>query len=279
MPDMFGNSSAKIVRHVAVMQTEQFSAAKNYRWRRHLARMFGVKLTGDIPERLIAAGVPIPLSVKRRRRLASIRSSGVLFIHVPKNAGTSLSMALYGHAVTHDTMRYYAHVAPDFVASATSVAVVRDPVARFVSAFRYAATGGTRHRRVSEPFRAAYQAFRSIDAALDHLERHRDPFAVDHIFRAQCWYLTDAAGRLAVDHLVPIDDLGRLHALFADRKVAPFPRLNASRASATMLSDVQRARIRRLYAEDVALWESVRGDRPRADRTDEAFVGAFVASS
>ncbi|WP_198350638.1 sulfotransferase family protein [Sphingomonas prati] len=223
--------------------------------------MFGVKLTGDIPERLIAAGLPVPLSAKRRDRLASIRSSGVLFIHVPKNAGTSLSMALYGHAITHDTMRYYERVAPGFVASAATVAVVREPVERFVSAFRYATNGGTPCRWVSEPFRATYQAFQSIDAALDHLERYRDPFDVDHIFRPQRWYLADAAGRLAVEHLVPIDDLGRLHALFADRKVAPFPRLNVSRASGMTVSDVQRERIRRLYREDVALWETVRSER------------------
>ncbi len=259
------------------MQTEQFSAPKSYRWRRHLAQMFGVKLTGDIPERLIAAGLPVPLSAKRRDRLASIRSSGVLFIHVPKNAGTSLSMALYGHAITHDTMRYYEHVAPDFVASAATVAVVREPVARFISAFRYATDGGTPCRQVSEPFRAAYRAFRSIDAALDHLERYRDPFDVDHIFRPQRWYLTDAAGRLAVEHLVPIDDLGRLHGLFADRKVAPFPRLNAGKASALTVSDIQHERICRLYQEDVALWQTVRGERPRKSLTASVCARARVS--
>lgn len=170
-------------------------AVKSYRWRRHLARLFAVKLTGDIPERLIGMGLPVPLNAKRRRRLAAIRAGEVLFIHVPKNAGTSLSMALYGRTITHDTIRYYHSVAPDFVASAATVAVIRDPVERFVSAFRFAQSGGT-HRQVSAPFRSTYAGFATIDDALDHLEQHRDPFAVDHIFRAQSWYLTDRDGRL-----------------------------------------------------------------------------------
>ncbi len=238
------------------MQTDPL-AAKSYRWRRHLARAFGVKLTGDIPERLIGMGLPVPLNAKRRRRLAAIRAGEVLFIHVPKNAGTSLSMALYGQPIRHDTIRYYHAVAPELTASAMTVAVIRDPVERFVSAFRFARSGGT-HRQVSAPFRSAYAGFATIDDALDHLERHRDPFAVDHIFRAQSWYLTDRSGQLAVRHLVPIDGLPQLRALLPANRGAVIPKLNQSRAAPVPVSDAQRARIESLYPDDVALWSQTR---------------------
>jgi hypothetical protein len=231
--------------------------AKSYRWRRHLAWMFRVKLTGDIPERLIAWGLPVPLNAKRRARLATIRSRAVLLIHVPKNAGTSISMALYGRTITHDTIRYYGRVAPDFAASAVSIAVMRCPIERFVSAYRFAQSGGTPHRQVSEPFRPTYMAFRSIDDALDHLEARSDPFTVDHIFRPQSWYVTDAAGRVAVRHLVRIDDLARLRRLLPDNAIAPMPRLNASRSAGIDVSAAQRARIRHLYRDDVTLWEGL----------------------
>lgn len=231
--------------------------AKSYRWRRHLARAFGVRLTGDIPERLIATGLPIPLNAKRRDRLASIRAAGALFIHIPKNAGTSLATALYGHTMRHDTMRYYERVAPD-VSALPSIAVIRDPVDRFLSAWCYARTGGTRHRQVSEPFREAYRGFRTIDDALDHLEGCGNPFAVDHIFRPQSWYITDRAGRIAITHLVPIDGLDRLPPLLATRNIAVLPRLNASTASDVAPTDMQRARIRHLYRDDVMLWNGLR---------------------
>lgn len=251
------------------MQQTLITASKSYYWRRHLAAMFGVKLTGDIPERLIAQGLPVPLNAKRRRRLASIRSRGILLIHVPKNAGTSLSMGVYGHPITHDTMRYYEYVAPDFARSAISFAVIRDPVERFLSAYRFAKFGGTPHRQVSAPFRATYMAFRSIDDALDHLESVCDPFAVDHIFRTQCWYITDAQGRVAVRHLVPIDDLAQLRRLLPDSGIAPLLRLNVSRRTTIELSSQQRTRIRRLYCDDVVLWERLCADRnvdPAASR-------------
>lgn len=241
------------------MQTIPIAVAKSYRWRRHLAWMFRVKLTGDIPERLIAWGLPLPLNAKRRERLACIRGRGVLLIHVPKNAGTSISVSLYGRPITHDTIRYYGRVAPDFAASAVSVAVMRCPVDRFVSAYRFAQSGGTPHRQLSEPFRATYMAFGSIDDALDHIEARDDPFAVDHIFRAQSWYVTDAAGRVAVRHLVRIDDLARLRRVLPDSSIAPMPRLNASRSATIAVSAAQRARIRHLYRDDVALWEGLRG--------------------
>lgn len=232
-------------------------AAKSYRWRRHLAGLFDVKLTGDIPERLIGMGLPVPLNAKRRRRLAAIRASDVLFIHVPKNAGTSLSMALYGQTITHDTIRYYDSVAPDLVASALSLAVVRDPVERFVSAFRFAQSGGA-DRQVSAPFRSTYAKFASIDDALDHLEQHCDPFAIDHIFRSQSWYVTNTAGQLVVQHLVPIDDLARLSHLLPDRKLSPVAKLNKSYTAAVEVSLAQRLRICRLYHEDVLLWDRAR---------------------
>ncbi|MEG3166245.1 sulfotransferase family 2 domain-containing protein [Sphingomonas sp. PB2P19] len=231
--------------------------AKSYRWRRHLAGLFAVKLTGDIPERLIGMGLPVPLNAKRRRRLAAIRASDVLFIHVPKNAGTSVSMALYGQTITHDTMRYYESVAPDFVASAITVAIVRDPVERFVSAFRFAKSGGA-HRQVSAPFRSTYANFASIDDALDHLEQQGNPFAIDHIFRSQSWYLTDTARRLKVKHLIPIDDLGRLGHLLPDRKLSPVLKLNESYTAAAEVSPARRERICRLYRDDMVLWERAR---------------------
>lgn len=254
-----GHSADIANPQLAGMQTTP-PTAKSYRWRRHLARMFAVKLTGDIPERLIGMGLPVPLNAKRRRRLAAIRDSEVLFIHVPKNAGTSLSMALYGQTITHDTIRYYDSVAPDFVASAVTVAVIRDPVERFVSAFRYARSGGM-DRQVSAPFQSTYAGWATIDDALDHLERHRDPFAVDHIFRPQSWYLTDRAGRVAVRHLVPIDGLAQLRRLLPDAADVAMPRLNRGRGAAVTVSDAQRARIARLYPHDAAMWAGMSRDQ------------------
>ena len=49
--------------------------------RRHVARLFGVRLVSDIYEKLSEEGWPLPLDAKRRRRLDAIREAGSLFIH------------------------------------------------------------------------------------------------------------------------------------------------------------------------------------------------------
>jgi hypothetical protein len=72
------------------------AAPAAYGRRRHLARLFGVRKVADIHEKLADFGLAVPLGAKARRRLELIDRTGILFIHVPKNAGTSISSALYG---------------------------------------------------------------------------------------------------------------------------------------------------------------------------------------
>lgn len=217
-------------------------------------RLFGVRLNGDVAERLCDWGIAPPLGGRRRRRLARIEAAGALFIHVPKNAGMSVSHALYGEQVKHATIRYYRRAAPGLVAAVPSFAIVRDPLARFVSAFRYARAGGTGDNQVSAPFRAAYRSLRTVDEALDLLERAPWPYGVDHIFRPQSWYVTDGAGRLAVDRLVPLERLGAAFADLAPRPHAPLARINAAAGPSPELSAGQEARLRRLYAADFGLF-------------------------
>lgn len=115
---------------------------------------------------------------------------------------------LYGLQIKHASVRYYARAAPKLLGDVGSFAVVRDPVERFQSAFDYAKAGGSRDSRISAPFRERYMAFRSFDDALDHVERARSPYQIDHIFRSQFWYVADAEGEIRVKRLVPFDRVG-----------------------------------------------------------------------
>lgn len=236
------------------------ATAKPYGYRTALAAAFGVRLVSDIPERLCRIGVRPWVDRKRSDRIAAIRRAGVLFVHVPKNAGMSISQHLYGCQVKHRSMRYYLSVAPDLRAL-PSVAVVRDPVRRFLSAFAYARAGGTAHNRVATPFNARYRGFAGIDDALDHLARARGPFDVDHIFRPQSWYLLDGAGRLAVDELVDFEDLGGLTRIGHHRLAAPLPRINAGAVLDQPLTARQIDVIRGFYRADYALCAGRVGQR------------------
>lgn len=211
-----------------------------------------MKLNGDLAERLCDLGLRPPVGARRRQRIAMMNDRRLLFVHVPKAAGMAVSQALYGAPVQHATIRYYQMVAPDLVAAAPTFAVVRDPVARFRSALAYAQSGGSGGYAVSEPFRSIYSALQSVDEVLDHLEAADWPYGVDHIFRPQSWYVTDARGGLAVDYLIPLTHLDA--ALAALAPAAPrIARVNLSSSRKAALTPRQAWRVRYLYASDLSL--------------------------
>lgn len=222
-----------------------------------LARLFGLRLVSDIPERLCDLGLRPPLDAKRRNRLAAIWEAGLLFVHVPKNAGMAISAALYGRQIKHATARYYARVAPDLLQGMDSVAVIRDPVERFLSAYDYARAGGSADNRVSAPFRDLYMRFRSVDDALDHVESARSPYHMDHIFRPQAWYVTDAQGLVAVRRLVPFPCVGELAGTLG--RGTPIPTVNCRSGPRTAITRLQSWRIRHLYREDGDLFDRYAG--------------------
>lgn len=223
--------------------------------KRHLARLFGVKLVSDIPEKLCRSGVRPILDAKRRARLRCIRDAGVAFVHVPKNAGMSISSRLYGQQIKHATVRYYAKVAPGLLDAVESFAILREPVARFLSAYGYARAGGSGDNRVSAPFRELYMSFQSIDDVLDHVEGAASAFAVDHIFRAQHWYVLDEQGVLRVRNLIGFDrlDSAAMPGLVGGAKL---DHLNNGTRRSHEVTPSQRARILRLYARDVELYQA-----------------------
>jgi len=220
-------------------------------------RLANVRLVGDLYERSCDRGFGLPLDAKRRQRLACVRKAGTLFIHIPKNAGMSISEALYGRQIKHASIRYYQKAAPRLLRRVASFAIVRDPIERFASSLRYAQAGGTRHNRVSEPFRALYQSFVTAEDALDHLEAVTSIYDIDHIFRPQSWYITDRNGHVIVDKLFPFHDLDGIAEFLGLRCLARVRHLNASRASDPSFTAAQVERIQRFYASDLGLFDKV----------------------
>ncbi|GCE90822.1 hypothetical protein MSKU15_2423 [Komagataeibacter diospyri] len=216
-----------------------------------------VRMSSDVHERLASLRIPYPPGPKRLKRADRVRACGVLFIHVPKNAGTSVARALYGMDLGHETIRYFQRRMPDLTGF-PSFAILRDPVRRFMSAYRYACAGGSDTRHVAQGFRPTYMAFNGIDDALDHIAHVRSLYDMDHIFRPQTWYLTDAYGQVAVDRLFMLDDMSRIQDFVRNYTSAPIGHVNAGgRDRSEMPNADQIARIRQIYRQDYDLIASV----------------------
>lgn len=218
----------------------------------------GYQLVSDLHEKPIFPGLYPPLDPLLRRRLRRIREAGVLFVHIPKNAGMSVSTILYGEQVFHPTVRYYQRVAPDIASDIPSFAVWRDPVARFVSAYRFARNGGAPDAHLARAFRSEYGKFSLLNDALDHVENAPSLFQTDHTFRPQFWYVADYGGRIAVDQLCLIENLDKTVAAAGLPGLAELGRINLSPPLAEEVSVEQVQRLRRLYAIDFSIYEALR---------------------
>lgn len=169
-----------------------------------------------------------------RRRAASWSRAGIVFIHVPKAAGTSFNEALYGRFIGHPRASDIRRWAPASVNALPSFSVTRNPWDRLVSAWRFARQG----RGIGESYRAGmwqpqrYQTpeFETFERFVKEWLAARDPHKLDGVFQPQWLFLCDNHHRPLVDHIGRLDDLAPTFAFIAARTgaCAPIPHANRS---------------------------------------------------
>ena len=129
----------------------------------------------------------------------------VIFVHVPKSAGTSIAMALYGRTINHLPASYYRNANRRKFGSYYSFAVVRNPLERLVSAYLYAKRGGTAQVPISKPETYRVSEFHRFDTFFyDWLLFQKE---LDFVFRPQHEFLCDTDGRILVNDIFDITEL------------------------------------------------------------------------
>ena len=213
----------------------------------------------DIFERLARLPLPVPRHVLRVGVPDAVLDHDALFIHVPKNAGTSVSRVLYGRNVGHRSAWFYKRAMPRELASRPTFAVLRDPVDRFVSSAAMLIGGGASDVHMLPHMREKLRHLSTVDAILDWLEASSPgQFDLNVIFRTQSWYVRDRDGRIIVDRLFSIeDDREALSKYVAALAGESLPHANRSDRRAISLSAAQEERVRRHYARDYDLVERV----------------------
>ena len=224
--------------------------------------LFGVSYEEDIYE-IFCARLPFVMRSFGWRIAPEVLARKLIFIHVPRAAGTSISTALFGPRNTlHYSIRYYRTVNPRFYAEAESFAVLRDPMDRFISSYTFIRAGGTDTVELADVFLEETRHIRSVDDYLSYLEA-RTPLQMDFVMRPQSWFICDlATGAPLVKKLFLLgEDSERLEHFLRGLGVAKLPHLNPSNRRPLDLTAQQTARIERLYAADYALIARLRAGR------------------
>ncbi|MEL6423784.1 MAG: sulfotransferase family 2 domain-containing protein, partial [Pseudomonadota bacterium] len=169
-----------------------------------------------------------------QRRKALWQDAGAIFIHVPKCGGTSVNQALYGRHIGHLYAAEIKRFAPRLFAELPTFTIIREPVERLHSAFRFAKAG----RAIDAPEGVAMAARHGIP---DHALADFDTFVHSWlckrplekrnvVFQPQHIFVCDAVGRPMVDVIGRLDRLEPIEEFLSSslgRRVS-FPRVNVS---------------------------------------------------
>jgi hypothetical protein len=185
--------------------------------------------------------------------------TGILFVHVPKAAGTSISMTLYGRSIGHRRLSEWQTMFPHSVQKVKTFAVVRDPIARFVSAFQFLKAGGMNH--VDHTF--ALENLSNYDSAEDLAEALVDPSLQGRLlgyphFAKQHDFVKSDAGDIDIDCLVTVEQLGAAEKWVTKQLGRPtlFQAMNVGpkAGSKSLASPSGLAVLQSIYGEDLTLF-------------------------
>ncbi|WP_298434750.1 hypothetical protein [uncultured Jannaschia sp.] len=225
------------------------------------------------PDRMLAEAQPTP----DPNLEAVYLKRGIVLIHIPKNAGTSVEDALYGYRVRHRTWRELRASCPRAWATLPKVAILREPVERFLSAYDYLRAGG--RNRLDRTFGMLLVGDDPIDALTARMTTdasfRRHAMSYFH-FRPQSDFVCDD-GKPVVDHLIPKPRMAAELQRVAGLPPGALEHKNRStgpRTSRAALSDGVIDRIRTLYRADGELYDDacaappdIRAAEVRADPT------------
>jgi hypothetical protein len=198
-------------------------------------------------------------------RLADLRGRGVyagypdryrcIFVHIPKNGGSSIAQSLFGLRVSHHDYERYERVNPRKFRDYFKFCFVRNPWDRLVSGFFYLRFGaGIGNRTGSEDQIEKYNDFQSFVSGWLTEDNVRSSLH----FKSQYPFICDRSMR------VQMDFVGRIENITADFKTicehlnikAELQRLNMSdhRHYSEYYTAKLREMVSSVYAEDIAIF-------------------------
>lgn len=187
------------------------------------------------------------------------RETGSIFIHVPKAAGTSISLALYGGNIGHRRAADYERISRREFGRYYRFGFVRNPWDRLVSAYEFARSGGT---DFVEPIpNSDYDSpvFSSFDRFVGEWLVGADLEALDVVFQPQWSFVCDRRGELLVDYIGRTesleDDLGAVEQALG-RTIQP-ERLNQTDRSVDVsdyYTDETRDMVAEIYRRDIEMF-------------------------
>ena len=182
--------------------------------------------------------------------------SGVIFIHIPKAAGTAVSKGVIGRRAGHfSAIEVKNALGKSRYEKLFSFAITRNPYDRVVSAYEYARQGGTENGGIRKLSVYKSKAFSSFDLFVQNWLVHQDLNNTALVFRPQFKFLYDNEMRLLVDYVGKFEELSVVEKVLSQKlqRYIIFEKSNVSqrvRDYRTYFNDSTREMVYDLYRED-----------------------------
>jgi hypothetical protein len=199
--------------------------------------------------------------VKRRSPLWL--SAGIVFVHIPKAAGTSINHALYGRFMGHARACEIRKWGSAALNALPTFAVTRNPWDRLLSAYRFArrgrGIGGAYQAAVKSPNQYDRPEFQSFELFVKEWLTDKNLSKLDGIFQPQSLFVCGTSREILVDHVGSLDDL-RPTEDFIRRHLPKAPRIGFSNSSGQQIdyrcfyTDDLAEIVARIYRDDIEIF-------------------------
>lgn len=183
---------------------------------------------------------------------------GIALIHIPKNAGTSVERFLYGdYSVKHRKWQEVRALDPEGWKRWKKVAIIREPVDRFLSAFDYLSGGG--RNEYDARFGQHVIAGQSVNSFVHQLVQQPQGKRILSYFHfePQSAYVMNG-DEVVVDKLIPLERLREELPRFAGVTDTIIPVANKTSGNRTLKEELTFDSLRILenvYEKDFILYE------------------------
>ncbi len=205
----------------------------------------------------------------RKRSARKYRKAGIVFIHIPKAAGTSVCESLYRGRVGHftlaemrqsDNRRNNQFPNTAGIDGLPTFSVVRDPLARLYSSYRYARDGGGSKGSINPDPAYRSSAFRSFSAFLSEWLIEQDLTSLDRVFWPQSRFVEDSSTG-TVDFIGKVEDMAEVERWLRNTvsDSLEIPHLNRShrQQDTQPVEESDRRIVKELYQEDYEAFDYV----------------------